>query len=82
MNSLRTNRPTSAAWTNVSLDDIYAERIREFAWETWTRNDMIRFGKYEGNWALKTDANINKRIFPIPQFALATNTKVTQNPGY
>lgn len=43
---------------------------------------MIRYGKYEGSWGFKTNANPNKRIFPIPQPAMNTNPKLKQNPGY
>lgn len=82
VNSLRANRTTSPAWTSVTLDDIYAERARELAWECWRRNDAIRFGKYEGKWGFKTDADPNKRIFPIPQGAITTNPLLKQNPGY
>ncbi len=82
VNSLRANRTTSAAWTAVSLDNIYAERARELAWECWRRNDMIRFGKFEDSYGLKTDANPNKRLFPIPNVAFQTNPKLVQNPGY
>jgi hypothetical protein len=82
VNALRANRTTSPAWTTVTLDDIYAERARELAWECWRRNDMIRFGKYEESWGLKTDNNPLKRIFPIPQNALQVNPKLVQNPGY
>ncbi len=82
LNSLRANRTTSPAWTAVTLNDIYAERARELAWECWRRNDAIRFGKYEDNWGLKTDKNTFKRIFPIPQNALQVNPKLVQNPGY
>lgn len=82
VNALRSNRTTSAAWTAVTLDDIYAERARELAWETWRRNDAIRFGKYEQPWGFKTNADPNKRIFPIPQGAITTNPKLKQNPGY
>lgn len=82
VNSLRSRRTTSAAWVAVTLDDIYAERARELAWETWRRNDAIRFGKFEDSWGSKTDANTYKRIFPIPQFALTTNPKLKQNPNY
>jgi hypothetical protein len=81
-NNLRAQRTTSPAWTNVTLDSLYAERARELAWETWRRNDAIRFGKYEDRWLFKTDNNPNKRIFPIPQTALANNPKLVQNPGY
>lgn len=82
VNTLRSNRSTSPAWTSITLENIYAERAREMAWECWRRNDMIRFGKYEDSWGFKTDANPNKRIFPIPQPAMNTNPKLKQNPGY
>jgi hypothetical protein len=82
VNELRAQRTTSAAWTNVTLDSLYSERCREFAWEGWHRNDMIRFGKYEGQWGFKKDADQNHRIFPIPTTALTLNPKLTQNPGY
>ncbi|HEU0228768.1 MAG TPA: RagB/SusD family nutrient uptake outer membrane protein [Arachidicoccus soli] len=82
VNQLRANRSTSAPWTNVTLDSIYNERCREFAWEGWHRNDMIRFGKYEGAWGFKTDNNTYKRIFPIPTSAMQVNTALVQNPGY
>ncbi len=82
VNQLRASRTTSAAMTAVTLNDIYAERCREFSWETWHRNDMIRFGKFEDAYGFKTDADVNKRIFPIPTNALSTNAKLVQNPGY
>lgn len=82
VNSLRANRTTSPAWTSVTLNDLYAERARELAWECWRRNDAIRFGKYEDKWGFKTDADPNKRIFPIPQGAINTNPILKQNPGY
>ncbi len=82
VNSVRSNRTTSAAWTSVTLDDLYKERCREFAWECWHRNDMIRFGKYEDTYGFKTDNSTYKRLFPIPTAALQANTKLVQNPGY
>lgn len=82
VNQVRANRTTSDPLTNVTLEDIYAERSREFAWEAWHRNDMIRFGKYEDKWGFKTDASMHKRIFPIPTAAMAVNPSLTQNPGY
>jgi hypothetical protein len=81
-NQLRAVRTTAAAWTNITLDSVYNERCREFSWETWHRNDMIRFGKYEGAWGFKTDADPNHRIFPIPSTALLLNPALTQNKGY
>lgn len=82
VNDLRAKRTTTAAWTSVSLDDIYSERCREFAMENWHRNDMIRFGKYEGKWGFKTNGDTYRRIFPIPTGAMVKNPKLTQNPGY
>ncbi|MDI9365661.1 MAG: RagB/SusD family nutrient uptake outer membrane protein [Flavobacterium sp.] len=82
VNTVRSNRTTTTPWTAVTLSDIYAERSREFTWECWHRNDMIRFGKFEESYGFKTDANTYKRIFPIPTNALATNSKLVQNPGY
>lgn len=79
---LRAQRSTSPAWTTVNLDSIYEERCREFAWESWHRNDMIRFGRFEGKWGFKTDANTYKRVFPIPTVALTQNLSLTQNEGY
>ncbi len=82
VNQLRANRTTTPALTTVTLDDLYAERAREFTWETWHRNDMIRFGRFEGKWGFKTDADVNHRIFPIPTTAFTLNPALTQNPGY
>ena len=82
VNQVRSNRTTSPALATVSLEDIYAERSREFVSEAWHRNDMIRFGKFENKWGYKTDANINKRILPIPQGAMTLNPALKQNPGY
>jgi len=82
VNDLRANRTTAAAWTSVTLDDLYKERAREFAYETWRRNDMIRFGKYEGKWGFKKDASVYRRIFPIPTGVMIKNPKLVQNPGY
>lgn len=82
VNMLRADRTTSPPWSTVDLDSIYEERCREFAWETWHRNDMIRFGKFEDAYGFKTDTDPNRRIFPIPTTALSTNPKLVQNPGY
>lgn len=82
VNSLRAVRTTSAPVASVDLEFIYSERSREFAWESWHRNDMIRFGKYEGKWGFKTNADEYRRIFPIPTTALTLNPKLTPNPGY
>jgi hypothetical protein len=82
VNTVRSNRTTSAAWSSVTLEDMYKERSREFAYELWHRNDMIRFGKYEGKWGFKKNSDVTRRIFPIPTGALIKNPALIQNPGY
>ena len=78
--------PAPPALTSMSLDLLFRERGFELYWEMLRRTDMIRFGKFEGTWTEKTDANKQKRIFPIPQTAIdgAGNLPgyLVQNPGY
>ena len=82
VNMVRSNRTTSAGLASVTLEELYRERSREFAQEAWHRNDMIRFGKYEGKWGFKTNSDTYRRIFPIPTYALTLNPALVQNPGY
>jgi hypothetical protein len=90
VNTVRTARTTGTLTAktlpSVTLDLIYRERGFELYWEMLRRSDMIRFGKYEGAWTEKTDADKNKRVFPIPQTAIdgASNLPgyLKQNPGY
>jgi len=83
VNQIKAVRTTTAALTSVTLTDIYKERCKEFAWENWHRNDMIRFGQYENTYGLgKTNTDTYRRIFPIPTTALNTNAALVQNPGY
>lgn len=71
-----------------TLDDLLDERAREFADESWRRNDLIRFGKFEDDWGYKHVINpsakteLYRRIFPIPRGILNTNTNWSQNKGY
>jgi len=81
VNGLRTTRKASPL-TTLGLDDMLKERALELNWENTRRIDLIRFGKYENSWGYKTDADVNKRIFPIPSGELVLNPGLTQNPGY
>jgi hypothetical protein len=82
----RTATTPPPALTSMTLDLLFRERGFEFYWEMLRRSDMIRFGKYEGNWTEKTNADVKKRIFPIPQTAIdgASNLPgyLKQNDGY
>lgn len=74
--------------TNVTLDELYDERGREFFDENWRRNDMIRFGHFEDeffpHYKNFPTARFEKtcRIFPIHIDMLNTNPNWKQNPGY
>ncbi|MDP4821207.1 MAG: RagB/SusD family nutrient uptake outer membrane protein, partial [Saprospiraceae bacterium] len=84
----RTARPdvTPPALTTINLDILFRERGFELYWEGFRRGDQIRFGKYEDSWTEKTDSDVFKRLFPIPQSAIdgASNVKgyLVQNQGY
>jgi hypothetical protein len=82
VNEVRAKRTTSAAWSSVTLEDLYEERCREFVNENWHRNDMIRFDKYEDSWGYKTDSNPQRRLMPIPTTAIQLNPLLDQNSGY
>lgn len=75
-------RANTAPLTALTMDDILAERGREFAWEGWRRNDLIRFGKWESAWEFKDNAEIFRRLYPIPATQLSNNPNLKQNPGY
>jgi len=81
VNELRTTRK-AAPMANLTLDDVLKERARELNWENLRRTDLIRFGKYEDAWGFKTDADKNKRIFPIPAAERILNPGLQQNFGY
>ncbi|AZB29384.1 RagB/SusD family nutrient uptake outer membrane protein [Chryseobacterium balustinum] len=84
----RTARPsvTPPALASINLDTLYRERGFEFYWEYSRRTDMIRFGHYEDPYTSKTNADVRKRLFPIPQSAIdgasAEPGYLVQNEGY
>jgi len=82
----RTSSKVAPALTTMSLDLLYRERGFELYWEMLRRSDMIRFNKYEDSWTEKTNTDISKRLFPIPQTAIdgASNIPgyLKQNKGY
>jgi hypothetical protein len=91
INTLRTSRnarpaQTPSALTAIDLDILFRETGFELYWEGLRRTYQIRFGKYEGTWTGKTDSDVHKRLFPIPQKAIdgASSEKgfLVQNQGY
>ena len=88
VNQVRAYANAELLENNPSLEDIYAERGREFFDENWRRNDMIRFGHFEDeyfpHYKSFPSANFEKtrRVFPINKSMLDLNPKWTQNAGY
>ncbi len=91
INTLRTSRAarpeqTPNALNAIDLDILFRESGFELYWEGFRRNYQIRFGKYEGSWTGKTDTDVSKRLFPLPQQAIdgASSEEgfLVQNPGY
>jgi hypothetical protein len=77
--------------SDLTLDNILSERGREMAWETWRRQDLIRYEVASGKQyygaarvpekpADPADGHLN--IFPIPEPQITANPNLTQNPGY
>ncbi|MEN6455888.1 MAG: RagB/SusD family nutrient uptake outer membrane protein, partial [Prolixibacteraceae bacterium] len=81
VNMVRT-RAKASQFTSIDLNGLIDERARELCFEGWRRNDLIRFGKWEDQWGVKTDTDVRHRLLPIPQTELDTNPLLTQNPGY
>ena len=82
VNKVRT-RAKAAEVTSITLDGILEERGRELAWEGWRRNDLIRFGKYQGKWGFKAgNEGATRDIFPIPATEIVLNKNLKQNAGY
>lgn len=88
MNQIRSYVHAPLITGTPTLNDLLDERAREFVDESWRRNDLIRFGKFEDDWGFKHVVNPNaktqkfRRIFPIPTYILNTNTNWQQNTGY
>ncbi|MDP2235924.1 MAG: RagB/SusD family nutrient uptake outer membrane protein [Bacteroidales bacterium] len=69
-----------APFNNATLDDVLAERGREFFWEAHRRSDLIRFGKFNQAWWEKGVSSPDRNTFPIPQWAIDSNPKLAQPP--
>jgi hypothetical protein len=69
--------------TSLTLDELLEERGREFIFEGFRRNDLIRFGKFHtASWWDHTPSAPFRTIFPIPQVQRTLNENLAQNPGY
>ncbi|RYE35955.1 MAG: RagB/SusD family nutrient uptake outer membrane protein [Sphingobacteriaceae bacterium] len=67
----------------LTLNELLAERGREFIFEGFRRDDLIRFGRFAtGTWWDHTPTSATKALYPIPQQQRNLNTNLKQNPGY
>jgi hypothetical protein len=91
VNALRTSR-NATPWVGTVVlanasnvadpNTLLAERGRELYWESWRRQDLIRFGVYLKPWALKPTDNPRNLLFPIPSDQIIANPNLSQNSGY
>lgn len=70
--------------TSLTLDELLAERGREFIFEGKRRADLIRFDKFTKTswWDHEPSNDPNKELFAIPSNQLSINPNLVQNPGY
>lgn len=66
----------------LTLDELLDERGREFAYEMFRREDLIRFGRFNDEWWEKEASAEKYKLYPIPFDVVTANPKLTQNPGY
>ncbi|MEJ5962587.1 RagB/SusD family nutrient uptake outer membrane protein [Pedobacter immunditicola] len=67
----------------LTLDELLAERGKEFIFEGFRRNDMIRFDKFvTASWWDHSPSNATRELYPIPQRQIDLNDNLKQNPGY
>lgn len=79
--------PGGSPTTNGGADIQYGRFLDELGWEFAAeghrRTDLIRFGVFTTKtWFNHTPQGEHVKLWPIPEFALNTNDKLTQNPGY
>jgi hypothetical protein len=79
----------------LTMDELLAERGREFYYEGIRRQDLVRFGKfvrgtwgrnfsgpYQDQWFDRSAEGDYRNVFPIPSQQMSANPDLTQNPGY
>ena len=68
----------------LTMDELLAERGREFIFEGKRRTDLIRFDEYINGswWDHEPTGDPTRELYPIPSNQLANNPNLEQNPGY
>lgn len=70
--------------STLTMDELLAERGREFIFEGKRRTDLIRFGKYVTTswWDHQPTNDKTRELYPVPQKQIDANPNLIQNPGY
>ncbi|WP_256007149.1 MULTISPECIES: RagB/SusD family nutrient uptake outer membrane protein [Pedobacter] len=69
--------------STLTMDELLAERGREFVFEGFRRNDLIRWNKFTtASWWDHQPSSDFRKLFPIPQQQRALNPNLSQNTGY
>ena len=85
---LRVRKRVGMPDRELTLQNLYDERLMELCWEGWRRQDMIRFRQYKSLYTgddidpVIDESDGHTTVFPIPGNALIFNDNLTQNPGY
>lgn len=81
--SFDTNDPDAKYTTStLTLDELLNERGREFAYEMFRREDLVRFDKFTEAWWEKPQSDKKREIYPIPFDVVTANPALKQNEGY
>ena len=82
----RSNHDARPSYKEVNDDILLQERLLEFMWEGWRRNDLIRFDRFHKPYDLKNssehEADRHTIVFPIPADMMVMHPDWEQNPGY
>ncbi|MDX1639970.1 MAG: RagB/SusD family nutrient uptake outer membrane protein [Balneolaceae bacterium] len=80
------NRANVDDFSQLTADNLLAERGREFFYEIWRRQDLIRFESNSGNatrfndpWWEKDASESWRTVFPIPRDQLEANPNLVQH---
>ncbi len=69
--------------TTLTLDELLAERGREFIFEGWRRQDLIRWNLLTtASWWDHEPSSKTRELYPIPNQQIVLNPNLKQNPGY
>lgn len=88
INSVRKRAFSDSDWdkekyttTTLTMDELLAERGREFAFEGTRRSDMVRFNKFVTTswWDHTPSQKEEYNVFPIPSKQLASNPNLKPN---